>query len=112
MNPPPFVTNPNDPFSSDRIQARLALPFHKPFIKAMPFNRPVLQPMPDLKDLPAIKGYFLGGLFPSQSDIQEKMRQIEEERKKPSLRERINQWGNDPANQDFVQSLRAIYFNK
>lgn len=56
-----FVTSTN-PFSDD-IQARLALPFHKPWVKSFPLHPPVLQPMPSLEDMPRTKGYMSGGMI-------------------------------------------------
>lgn len=56
-----FVTSTN-PFADD-VQARLALPFHKPWVKSFPKYQPVLQPMPSLEDMPRTKGYMDGGMI-------------------------------------------------
>lgn len=109
MNPPPFVTNPYDPFNND-IQARLALPYHKPFLKpSSPFRKPVLQPMPSLEDIPAVKGYFLGGLLgygrPSEEELESYRRGDND--KRPSLVDRVKSFTDE--NKNFIQTIYDLY---
>lgn len=99
-----FVSNGYNPFN-DNIQARLALPFFKPFIKPSPRNPPVLQPMPSFGELPAVKGYFYGGLIkPSREEVTQ---QIMKEQQEPTLRDRFNQY--DKENPGFFRSLLSLY---
>lgn len=87
-----FVTSSN-PFADD-VQARLALPFHKPWVKSFPLYTPVLQPMPSLEDMPRVKGYLFGGVIPFlRSDEDERRIQgyiADSARPKESIMERMS----------------------
>lgn len=98
MNPPPFV-------SDDYLRSRLALPFGKPLVAGSPFNKPFNRSI-SFGQLPMVKAYALGGLITTDDDMKEWM---EKENKKLSLRQRINQWGNAPENQDLLRALRNLF---
>jgi hypothetical protein len=111
MNPSPFV-------SDDYLQARLALPFHKPLVRSadlfgfnprMPLIErpfypkaiPALQPMQSIQD---VKGYLFGGLIPtSDQDMKDFAEKLKQEK---TPRQRLNEWGNE--NKDFVNALARL----
>jgi hypothetical protein len=101
MNPPPF-------FPDDALQARLALPVMKPFVRSknlFDFNprEPLMSPygmsmrkkieLQPIDEVAQTKGYFLGGLFSGslfksneevKKEVEELKRKREEEARKPS----------------------------
>lgn len=67
-----------------------------------------LQPMPTsgipVEEVSQTKGYFLGGLFPDQDEVMERLRKQQEEARKPS---RITAFMNE--NPDFANALLGSF---